>query len=117
LLRDLPFGTPAATKARDLVLAWDFVVDKDSAAASVYGLSSRRASAAVRAAVGPASARGAVPGGLISTKRIIDWLYAPDGRFGADPTKGRDALVTTAFEQGVADLTARFGANMANWKR
>ena len=116
LLRDLPFSNPAAAKARDLVLSWDFVVDKDSAAASVYELFSRRLFAAVREAAVPASARAAVPAGLISTKRIIDWLHAPDRRFGADPTKGRDALVTTAFEQGVADVTARFGAEMAAWK-
>jgi penicillin G amidase len=116
LLRDLTFGNPAVAKARDLVLAWDFVVDKDSAAASVYELFSRRLFAAVREAALPAPARAAVPGRLISTKRIIDWLHAPDGGFGADPTKGRDALVTTAFERGVADVTARFGADMATWK-
>ena len=26
---------------------------------------------------------------LVSTKRVIDWLHAPDGRFGADPDRRR----------------------------
>ena len=116
LLRDLPIATPAAAKARDAVLAWDFVLDKNSAPAAVYELFTRRLFAAVREVAIPASARAAVPGRLISTKRLIDWLWAPDGRFGADPTKARDTLVATAFEQGVADVTARFGADMAAWK-
>jgi penicillin amidase len=116
LLRDLPFATPAVAKGRDAVLGWDFVLDKQSSAAAVYALFTRRLFAAVREASIPASARGTVPNGLISTKRIIDWLQAPDGRFGADPTKGRDEMVLRAFEQGVADATARFGADMAAWK-
>ena len=116
LLRDLPIANPAAAKARDAVLAWDFVLDKNSSAAAVYELFSRRLFTAVREVAIPASARAAVPGRLISTKRLIDWLWAPDGRFGADPTKARDMLVAAAFEQGVADVTARFGADMAAWK-
>ena len=116
LLRDLPFTNPAVARARDAVTAWDFVLDKNSAAAAVYELFSRRLFTAVREASIPAAARAAVPSGLISTKRVIDFLWAPDSRFGAEPTKGRDAMVAAAFEQGVADLTARFGADMAAWK-
>jgi penicillin amidase len=116
LLRDLPFANPAAAKARDAVLAWDFVLDRNSAPAAVYELFWRRLSTAVREASVPAVARVSVPGNLISIKRIIDWLQAPDGRFGAEPTKGRDAMVVAAFEQGVADVTARFGPDMAAWK-
>ncbi len=116
LLRDLTLATPAVAKARDAVLAWDFVLDKNSSAAAVYELFSRRLITAVREASIPAAARASVPAGLISMKRVIDFLYAPDGRFGVEPTKGRDALVATAFEQGVADVTARFGADMVAWK-
>lgn len=116
LLRDLTFTNPSAAKARDAVLAWDFVLDKNSSAAAVYELFSRRLFAAVRDVAIPAAARAAVPNGLLGTKRIIDFLQAPDGRFGTDPTKGRDELVIKAFEQGVADVTAKFGPDMAAWK-
>lgn len=115
LLRDVSMTTPAATKARDLVLGWDFVLDRNSAAAAVYELFSRRLFTAVREASIPAAARSSVPLGLVSMKRVIDLLWAPDGRFGADATKGRDAMLAAAFEQGVADVTARFGPDMAAW--
>ena len=32
--------------------------------------------------------------------RIIAWLYAPDGRFGTDPSAGRDALLARSLEEG-----------------
>jgi penicillin amidase len=116
LLQDLTFSSPAVAKARDLVLQWDFVLDKNSSAAAVYELFTRRLYASVIELATPASARSAVPEWLISTKRIVDWLYAPDGRFGSDPTKARDALVAAAFEQGVTDVTSRFGADTTAWK-
>ena len=68
LLRDLPFSNPAVAAARDLVLKWDFVLDKDSAAAAVFQLFSRQLYANVRQTVIPASARGVVPGNLVSLK-------------------------------------------------
>jgi penicillin amidase len=49
-------------------------------------------------------------------KRAIDWLYAPDGRFGPDPTAARDGLVAQSLEEAVAELTKRFGPDMSAWK-
>jgi penicillin amidase len=116
LLRDLPFSDPAVLKARDALLKWNFVLDKNSPEAAVFELFSRQLYAGVRQAAIPAAARTAVPGNLVSLKKILDWMYAPDGRFGADPTKGRDALLVSSFEAGVAEATKRFGPDMSTWK-
>jgi penicillin G amidase len=64
----------------------------------------------------PAAARQALGANFLSTKRIIDWLYAPDGHFGTDPTAARDALVTRSLDEAVAELTKRFGPDMAKWQ-
>jgi penicillin amidase len=48
--------------------------------------------------------------------RIISWLYAPDGRFGAEPAAGRDALLAQSLEEAVAELSKRFGSDMNQWK-
>src|SRR5690606_22089806 len=53
---------------------------------------------------------------LLSTKRIVDALYAPDGRFGEHPTRARDALLARSLDEAVAELTKRFGPDPRNWK-
>lgn len=52
----------------------------------------------------------------LNKKRMIDWLVAPDGRFGDDPIKGRDALLLSSLQQGLRELTERLGSNMNNWQ-
>jgi penicillin amidase len=115
LTRDLALGAPAV-QARDRLLAWDFVLDRDSVAAGIYAMFQRRLLANVRDRLVPAEARGQTGAGLISLKRVIDWLYAPDGRFGENPAAARDALVGRSLAEAVAELTKRFGSEMAAWK-
>ena len=115
LTRDLRLSD-AAARARDALTAWDFVLDKDSVAAGVYAMFQRRLLANVRDRLVPQAGRGAGGAVSLSTKRVIDWLYAPDGRFGDNPTAARDALVGQSLEQAVAELAKRFGPDMSAWK-
>jgi penicillin amidase len=114
LMRDLRLGE-SATKARDAMSAWDFVLDKDSVAAGIYAMFQRRLIENVRDRLVPAAARSAAGTVTLSAKRVIDWLYAPDGRFGQDPTAARDALVAQSLEEAVAELVKRFGPDMSAW--
>ena len=116
LVRHVTFSNAASAKARDLLTNWDFVLDKDSVAAGVYAMWQRRILANTRQVVVPAAAIAAVGANLVSTKRVIDWLHAPDGRFGANPIAGRDALVARSMDEAVAELTKRFGPDMQGWK-
>ena len=115
LTRDLPLSG-AVAEARDTLTAWDFVLDKDSFPAGIYAMYQRRLLANVRDRLVPAPGRGAAGAGALSMKRVVDWLYAPDGRFGDNPTAARDALVALSLEQAVAELTKRFGPDMSAWK-
>ena len=47
-------------------------------------------------------------------KRVIDWLNAPDGRFGADPVRGRDELLVRSLTEAVAELTKMLGPAVNN---
>jgi penicillin G amidase len=116
LLRDVTIANATSLKARDMLMSWDFVMDKSSVPAGIYGMYQRRLLANVRDVMVPAAARPALGANFLSTKRIIDWLYAPDGRFGADPTAARDALVAKSLDDAVAELTKRFGPEMAKWQ-
>ena len=115
LLRHVTLSNPASARARDLLTTWDFVLDKDSVAAGVYSMWQRRLFANTREVVVPAALRKG-GGNFGSTKRMIDWLQSPDGRFGANPTAGRDALVAKSMDEAVAELTKRFGPDMSAWK-
>jgi len=103
-----------ALKARDLLLAWDFSVDADSVAAGVYEMWQRRLTANVRNLLVPKEAQSFI--GQPSMKRVIDWLDAPDGRFGADPAKGRDELVARSLTEAVAELGKKLGPDTSGWK-
>jgi penicillin G amidase len=105
----------AAAQARDALAAWNLVLDQDSAVAGIYAMFQRRLLAGVRDLLVPAAAREAVGAGSISMKRVIDWLYAPDGRFGDNPTAARDALVARSLEEAVAELAKRLGPDMTAW--
>ena len=114
LLRDVSLPSGPASKARDLLLNWDFVLDKDSVPAGVYSMWRRRLFANTRQRIIPDALRGST--GLVTTKRLIDWLHAPDGRFGEHPTQARDALVAASLDEAVAELTKRFGPDPQAWK-
>jgi penicillin amidase len=115
LLRDLTLA-PASAQARDALAAWDYVLDKDSVASGVYAMWYRRLLANTRDTVVPAALRSVMGVNFGSTKRLIDWLHAPDGRFGANPIGGRDALLAKSMDEAVAELTKRFGPDMQAWK-
>lgn len=115
LLRNLPGLDARTDRARRMLLHWDAVLDKDSVEAAIYVSWERELRAAVHGAVVPPAARAFVR--AVNTKRLIDWLTAPDGRFGADPLAGRDALLRDTLGAALAGLRERFGsADMSAWR-
>jgi penicillin amidase len=99
---------------RDRLRGWDFVLDKDSVEAAVYVSFERRLRTNMRDLIVPEAARDYIGG--LNTKRIIDWLAAPDGRFGDDPVAGRDAVLVRSLSQALADLEERLGADRSRWQ-
>jgi penicillin amidase len=114
LLRELEVGADLE-KARDLLLDWDFVVDKDSIPAAIYVSWERQLRTNVwQLFVPDEKARELLR--RINKKRMIDWLLAPDGRFGKNPVAGRNALLVRSFNEGVTDLRERLGPDMSKWQ-
>ena len=109
-------ANPASAKARDLLARWDFVLDKNSIEAGVYEMFQRRLLINAREAIVPAAIREDGGAGFVSTRKVIDMLHAPNGRFGVDPIAGRNAVVAKSMDEAVAELTKRFGADMTAWK-
>ncbi len=115
LLRDVSIPSGPAALARDILTAWNFVMDKESVAAGIYAMWQRRLLVNTRERLLPSELRG-TNNSLITLKRVIDALHAPDGRFGEHPTRARDALVARSLDEAVAELAKRFGSDMQHWK-
>jgi penicillin amidase len=113
LVRDLPMSDPRVEDARQRLLGWDSVLDKNSVPAGIYELWQRHLQADVRDLLVPREAQPFI--GLPSLTRTIGWLNAPDGRFGGDPIAGRDALLERSLKESVEDLTKRLGPDPARW--
>jgi penicillin G amidase len=113
LLRDLEMPNSALQQAASRLLQWNYVLDKDSAAAGIYEMWQRRLEANVSAAVVPKAAEAFIQPWMT---KIVSWMHAPDGRFGADPVAGRNALLIKSLEEAVAELSKRFGPDMEKWK-
>ena len=61
-------------------------------------------------------ATAAGPPSPCSTEKLIGWLTAPDGRFGAGPIVGRDALLLRSLDRAVEELARRLGPEMDGWR-
>ena len=104
---------PPPSDALLLLAKWDFVMDKKSSAATLYLHFERQVSAAMRDLLIPEAARDLLRG--VNKKRMLDHLLAPDGRFGEDPTTGRDDLLLAAFAAAVTEVEERFGTDLKDW--
>jgi penicillin amidase len=114
LLRDLEMPNSAAQQAASRLLHWNDVLDKDSVEAGIYEMWQRRLATNVRAAVIPKAVQDFA--GVAPMSRIVGWMQVPDGRFGADPLGGRNALLIKSLDEAVAELSQRFSPDMEKWK-
>jgi penicillin amidase len=112
MLKDLQAQEAAVERARQRLLNWNFVLDKNSVEAGIYVAFERRLLDNIELLKIPETASEYI---TIGMKRMIDFLLAPDGDFGNDPIAGRDAFLLQALEQGIEDLRNKLGSNEANW--
>ncbi len=101
-------------RARELLLAWDFVLDAGSVAAGIYTAFESRVRANVRDLFVPAAARGLLRG--MAMVKVIGHLTAPGGEFGDDPIAGRDGVLLRSLEEAVSGLREKLGGDMDRWQ-
>jgi penicillin G amidase len=113
LLRDVQASTDATERARQLLLHWDFVLDKSSSAAGLYEAWYRHLATTVTNAVVPTPARAFYRS--LGTEKMIDYVVSPPGSFGLQPVAARDSMLIRSLDEAVTDMTKRFGANPDSW--
>ena len=116
LLRGLKPARIEQAGAIERLLAWDFVMDKGSIPAAIYATWEKHLEVSVHNLVVPKDAHVLLPARSLSTVKLIGWLTAPDGRFGADPIAGRDVLLLRSLDRALFELRRRIGPEMNDWQ-
>ncbi len=110
--KDLRADDPQVETARQMLLDWDFKLDRDSVEAGIYIAFERQLLDNIETMKVPEAARSFLNVGM---KTTIDMLLAPDGDFGSDPVNGRDEFVLDTLAQAVDNLREKLGPNIQNW--
>lgn len=114
LLRNLPCVDTSAEWARQQLLHWDFQLEKNSIAATLYDAWERELRSQLEKMLLPEKARTLV---TIQTYRILEFLMLPDGKFGPNPVQDRNALLTKALGVAVRNLETRLvGMPRSQWQ-
>jgi penicillin amidase len=116
LLRGLKPAQNDESRAIERLLAWDFVMEQNSVPAAIYATWEKHLKLSVQELFIPVEARAILPAKSLSTEKLIAWLTAPDGRFGADPTAGRDAILLRSLQRALCELRRRLGPEMNGWR-
>ena len=114
LLNHLKFKAPREQKALEMIEAWDFIVDKNSVEAAIYVSFERQLLSNMQKLLVPSAAKKHIT--RLNKKRVIDWLVAPDGRFGDAPLSGRDNILRQSFSESLDSLEKRLGTDMKAWQ-
>lgn len=114
LLRPVAIRDRAVSRARDILVDWDYQLGADSVPAGIYVRFERILMHKVAGKMVPDSLAREFTS--LNKKRVIDWLVAPDGHFGEDPIAGRDRLLLDSLTEAVAQMRKLRGSDMAKWQ-
>ncbi|MFC2125854.1 penicillin acylase family protein, partial [Bacteroidota bacterium] len=112
-LEPLTFESKMVNQAKEMLLTWDFILDKNSVPAGIYVAWENQIRENARDQFLPDKIRGLLS---LQLTKIINWLIQPDKKFGADPEIGRDIFLQEAFIQAIEKLTDALGADLENWQ-
>ncbi len=108
---DAVTSTGRAEEARQMLLEWDWVLDKNSIEAGIYVAFEAELRRRVRDAL--------VPDGVdmnLSLRKVIETIVVPPGGLGVDPLAARNAILLAALESAVGNLEDKLGPDLSDWQ-
>lgn len=112
--KSLNSADPAVNDALNVLKDWDYRMETDSRAATIYAFWLPEVVKRVSDLYVPANGRAAF--GDLSTRKTLEKLAVPDTAFGTPPDRGRDALLLQALNDGVQKLRAKLGPDSTQWQ-
>jgi len=102
--------TGRTEQARQRLLGWDYVMDKNSVEAGIYAAWEAELRRTVRDAIVPAGSDM-----NLSLSKVIETVMVPPGTLGSDPMRARDGLLSSALDDAVVALEEKLGSDMSGW--
>ncbi len=113
-LQNLRILDTQADSLRKTLSSWDFRLEKNSIPAAIYVMWERDLRSRISDLVVPKDV--APYFGNASLTLILDWMENPGKIFTSNPEKTRDEVLQKSFENAIATLRVKLGADVNNWQ-
>ena len=113
-LADLTSQDAATETARQRLLTWDHVLNKNSVEAGIYVAWERKIMENAVKLFVPENARELFKSLPIS--RVLEWIVTANPGFGAAPIDDRNKFLVNSLQQAVAGLAVKLGPDMKKWQ-
>jgi penicillin amidase len=113
-LKDLNFDDSKTDAARNLLLNWNYSLDKNSIEAGIYVAWEKRISKNALALLVPENVKKYIK--YLPLSKVVDWITVTRPEFGAEPIAGRNQFLISAFQQAVDSLSKKLGPDMKKWQ-
>lgn len=101
-------------KAHNILINWDYHLDRDSAGAAIFDLWEQAMLVLVNQRAVPAGHDNEVP--MISRQKLTEWIMsAPQFIYGSKPEKNRNDDMVESLGLAVDILSEKLGSNMDDW--
>jgi len=114
LLQDLKSSDEKTESARQLLLKWNFVMDRSSVEAGIYAAWEKKITEEVLPLFVPENAKEMVK--YIPLTRVVEWISKPRKEFGADATAGRNQFLLSTLQHAVDYLSIKLGNEISTWQ-
>jgi penicillin amidase len=108
-LKNVRFSDAKHDSLKNLLLNWDFVLDKNSVEAGIYMAWEKKLTERTHPLMVPEHARSVIK--TVSLRKVIQWIAT-----NRTELKGRDTFLQTSFEEAIKSLTEKLGTQVSNWK-
>jgi len=111
LLSGVRSEKPAAEEARQKLLSWNYVLDKNSVEAALYVSWEKKMSTTLRKQLVPQNAQKFIR--TIPLRKTVTWLTEASGPF--KNAKARDQFMVQCLEEAVDNLITQIGPDPTTW--
>jgi penicillin G amidase len=113
-LKNLHSDNAKTETARNLLLAWNYVLEESSIEAAIYVAWEEKISENIIPLFVPEKGRSLYKS--IPLSKIILWITNARPEFGSNAIEGRDQFLLNCLQQALEELTEKLGTDMKNWK-